>query len=53
MERVAFLGLPLWELQLIIPVACGLMALRYALQAIKEISAITHPDTTSAELNKE
>ncbi len=52
MEQVAFLGLPAWQLQLIIPVTCGLMALRYSLRAFKEISAIIHPDAIP-ESNRE
>ena len=52
MEHIVFLGLPAWGLQLIIPVTCGLMAFRYALWALKEISAIIYPDTTP-EPNRE
>lgn len=36
MGDVDFLNLPIWLFQIVIPAACGLMTLRYALGTIKE-----------------
>jgi C4-dicarboxylate transporter DctQ subunit len=36
MGEVDFLGLPLWSLQLVIPVSLGLMTLRYGVKTVKE-----------------
>jgi C4-dicarboxylate transporter DctQ subunit len=44
MEEVVFFGLPVWLLQFIIPVTCGLMTFRYALRTLNEISALVHSD---------
>jgi C4-dicarboxylate transporter DctQ subunit len=41
MGSVDFLDLPIWMFQIVIPSACGLMTLRYALGTIKELLIIT------------
>jgi TRAP-type C4-dicarboxylate transport system permease small subunit len=40
MGSVAFLDLPIWLFQIVIPAACGLMTLRYALRTFKELLII-------------
>ena len=40
MGSVDFLDLPIWLFQIVIPAACGLMTLRYALRTAKELLII-------------
>ena len=43
----SFMALPAWVPQLIIPVACGIMALRFVLAAMVALTMPRHPPTTS------
>jgi len=45
MGSVAFLDLPIWQFQIVIPAACGLMTLRYALRTLKELLIIIGADS--------
>jgi len=45
MGSVAFLDLPIWMFQIVIPAAFGLMALRYALRTFKELLIIIGADS--------
>jgi TRAP-type C4-dicarboxylate transport system permease small subunit len=44
MGSSAFLDLPIWMFQIVIPAACGLMALRYALRTFKDVLIIIGAD---------
>lgn len=44
---VAFLDHPVWLFQIVIPAACGLMTLRYALRTVKEFLIIAGAESIS------
>ena len=45
MENVAFLGIPAWIPEIILPIVFGLMALRFGLRSLKDLYSIVKMDT--------
>jgi TRAP-type C4-dicarboxylate transport system permease small subunit len=45
----SFMTLPSWVPQVIIPIACGIIALRFLLAAVVSLTLFLHPTTTSGQ----